>query len=140
MTTGMTALVVIIGILAVFAAVTTVWSIVWDLRAYRNWKDEQSASQPRHVRRQCQKDSEELDKDAKRWRRHIVALQIALLGFVFGVGTLVAGYLTRKPFPIVIGGNLFVMGIMAWLAYQLVLPKPKALREKQMPKWLAKKR
>lgn len=132
-------LLALLGVLAVVAAVTTVWSVYWDIKTYRNWKREQSEPQPRHKRRQRQKRGEDEDEDARRWRWMILALRIAVVGFVAGVSGMVAGFLARVAWPIVVGGNLLVVGVIAWIAYQLVLPKPSALRHKRLPGWLARR-
>ena len=130
-------LLVTLSVLAVLAATTTVWSVSWDMKAYRVWQRVQSERQPRHKRRQRQRRREDEDEDAKRWHWIIRALQIAAAGFLLGVSGIVAGFLARVTWPIVVGGNLLVVGVIAWIAYQLVLPKPTALRQKRLPGWLA---
>ena len=132
-------LLALLSVLAAVAAITTVWSGYWDIKTYRNWKREQTEPQPRHKRRQKQKRAEQEEQDARRWRWMILALQIAIAGFVAGVSGMVAGFLARVAWPIVVGGNLVVVGVIAWIAYQLVLPKPSALRQKRLPGWLAKR-
>ncbi len=132
-------LLVTLSVLAVLAGGTTVWSVSWDMKAYRVWKRDQTEPQPRHKRRQRQKRGEDVDEDANRWRWMIRALQVAAAGFLLGVAGLVAGFFTRVAWPIVVGGNLLVLGVIAWIAYQLVLPKPTALRDKRLPGWLARK-
>ena len=132
-------LLVTLSILGILAAVTTVWSVSWDMKAYRAWKREQTEPQPRHKRRQRQKRGEDADEDAKRWHWIIRALQIAFVGFVAGVSGMVAGFLTRVTWPFVVGGNLLLVGVIAWIAYQLALPKPTALRQKRLPGWLARR-
>ena len=130
---------VTLSVLAVLAGGTTVWSVAWDMKAYRVWRRDRSEPEPRHKRRQRQKRGEDVGEDAKRWRWMIRALQVAAAGFLLGVAGLVAGFLTRVAWPIVVGGNLLVLGVIAWIAYQLVLPKPTALRDKRLPGWLARK-
>lgn len=132
-------LLVLLGVLAAVAAITTVWSVYWDIKTFRNWKREQSEPQPRHKRRQRQKRREDEDQDARRWRWMILALRIAFAGFAAGVSGMVAGFLARVAWPVVVGGNLLVVGVIAWIAYQLVLPKPSALRQKRLPGWLARR-
>jgi len=130
----------LMGGLATVAAITTVWSVSWDVKAYRAWKRDQIGPQPRHKRRQRQKRGEDADDDTKRWHRIIRALQIAFVGFVAGLSGLIAGILTRVTWLFVVGGNLLVVGVIAWIAYQLVLPKPSALRQKRLPGWLARRK
>ena len=132
-------LLALLSVLAVVAAITTVWSVYWDIKTYRNWKREQTEPQPRHKRRQKQKRAEQEEQDAMRWRWMMLALQIAIVGFVAGVSGMVAGFLARVAWPIVLGGNLLVVGVIAWISYQLVLPKPSALRQRRLPGWLAKR-
>ena len=132
-------LLVTLSVLAVLAATTTVWSVSWDMKTYRGWKRDQTEQQPRHKRRQKQKRGEDADEDAKRWHWMIRALQIAAAGFLLGVSGMVAGFLARVTWPIVVGGNLLVVGVIAWIAYQLVLPKPTALRQKRLPGWVARR-
>ena len=132
-------LLVTLSILGILAVITTAWSVSWDMKAYRVWKREQTEPQPRHKRRQKQKRGEDADEDAKRWHWIIRSLQIAFAGFVAGVSGMTAGFLARVTWPIVVGGNLLVVGVIAWIAYQLVLPKPTALRQKRLPGWLARR-
>ena len=133
-------LVVAVGILATAAVITTAWSVSWDLNAYRAWKREETEPQPRHKRRQRQKRAVEVETEATRWRWLMRALLAAAVGFVLGVSGLVAGFLTRTAWAIVVGGNLLVVGVVAWIAYQLVLPKPEALRQKRLPNWMSRRK
>ena len=129
----------LLGGLATVAAITTIWSVYWDVKTYRNWKREQTEPQPRHKRRQKQKRAEQEEQDARRWRWMILTLQIAVVGFVGGVSGMAAGFLARVAWLIVVGGNFLVVGVIAWIAYQLVLPKPSVLRQKRLPGWLARR-
>ena len=124
----------VLSVLAAIAVVTTAWSVAWDLRAYRRWKGERTGDEPRWKRRQQQKNADDEEQDARRWRWHILALQGAAGGFVVGSAILAAGYLMQLAWLLLIGGNLFVIGLFAWIAYQLVLPKPRALKNKRLPK------
>ncbi len=132
-------LIVVLVLLAIVAAVTTVWSLRWDLRVYREWKREHTEPQPRHQRRQRKRAAAQEEEDEKRWRRHLLALQCAGFGLVGGVAALTAGFVTRTPWLMVGGGNLVFLGIVAWAAYQVVLPKPTALRQKKLPGWMRSK-
>ncbi len=132
-------LVVLLGVLATLAGATTVWSVWWDVRAYGAWKREQTEPQPRHERRRKRKRAEEEASQAKRWRWIMRAMSVALMGFGIGVTGLVVGFMTRTAWTFVVGGNFLVVGVVAWTAYQLILPKPDALRQKRWPNWLSKR-
>jgi hypothetical protein len=134
-----TPLVVLLGVLALLAAAVTVWSLVWDISAYRAWKREHAGAMPRWKRRQREKSTHEDEKDAHRWRWHILALQCAAFGLIVGFAGVAAGYVLQKAWLMLSGGNLLFLGIVAWLAYNLILPKPRALKEKRLPGWLRKK-
>jgi hypothetical protein len=127
-----TPLVVLLGVLAALAALVTVWSLVWDIKAYRAWKREHAGTMPRWKRRQKEKSAQELETDARRWRWHILALQCAAFGLVVGFAGVATGYVSRTSWLMVSGGNLLFLGIIAWLAYNLILPKPNALRGKRL--------
>jgi hypothetical protein len=134
-----TPLIVLLAFLAVIAAIITGWSLVWDLKAYRGWKREQGGATPRWKRRQQAKAVENEETDARRWRWHILTLQCAAFGFIVGFTSLATGYVMRTPWLMITGGNLVFLGVVAWMAYNLILPKPRALREKRLPGWLSKK-
>ena len=132
-------LVVAVVSLAIVAVLTTVWSLSWDLRAYREWKRERTVPQPRYKRRQRERAATQEEEEAKRWRRLMLALQCAAFCFLGGLAASTAGWLTMTPWLMVGGANLLFLGILAWIAYQLVLPKPTALREKKLPDWISRR-
>ncbi len=119
---------VVLGLVTLLAIVTTAWSVSRDLRMYRAWRRERKAPPPRWRRRQQQKAGLDVDQDAQRWRWLILALQCAAFGLVGGASGVLAGYVTRRAWLMVTGGNLLVLSVLIWVAYQLVLPKPSALR------------
>lgn len=108
----------------------TGWSVWWDVRAYRAWRQEREGDQPRWKRRQREKNQEAEDREAQRWRWFMLSLVIAIVSFVAGTAAVAVGYVQRWAWAFVLGGNLLVIGLLAWLAYQLVLPKPEAVRAK----------
>jgi hypothetical protein len=136
---AITPLIVLLAFLAVIAAIVAGWSLVWDLKAYRGWKREQEDAKPRWKRRQQERAAQNEEKDARRWRWHILALQCTAFGFIVGFTGMATGYVTRTPWLMISGGNLVFLGVVAWLAYNLILPKPQALRAKRLPGWLSKK-
>lgn len=132
-------LVVILIVTAVVALLVSSWSIIGDLRIYRAWKLEQSEPQPRWKRRRKQKEQTNNENDGDRWRWLMLALKCAVFGIVVGGIGVTAGYVMRVPWLLVSGGNLVFLGIAAWAAYNVLLPKPRALKEKPLPAWLQRK-
>ncbi len=132
-------LIVVLALVLLMAAITTAWSLAWDLRAYRAWTRERTGAQPRHKRRQLEKNAEAEERDARNWRWHMVVLKVAGFAFLVGIPAIVIGYQMRALWMIVTGGNLVLLAVIAWAAYQLFLPKPAALREKRLPLWLTRK-
>jgi hypothetical protein len=117
-----------LGLITLLAVVTTVWSVRRDLRAYRTWRQERMVPLPRWKRRQNQKAGLDEDQDEQRWRWRILALRCAGFGFFAGATGIIVGYVTRLAWSMVAGGNLLMLSVLIWLAYQIVLPKPSALR------------
>lgn len=120
-----------LSLLATVAVITTGWSLATDLKIYRAWKREQEGPKPRWQRRR--ENADELADEQRRWSRLILALQCAGFGLLLGTGLIVWGYLARRAGFIVTGANLVFLGLVAWVLYQLVLPKPRRLREKKLP-------
>lgn len=129
----------VLGALTFVAAVTTLWSVMADLRAYREWKQGAGTPASRAERRRRQRHRDEIHRDEQRWRWIILALRCAVFCLLAGPAGLLVGYLTRTAWLMVSGGNLLVFGVIIWFLYQIVLPKPEGLRRRRLPSWLERR-
>jgi membrane protein YdbS with pleckstrin-like domain len=130
---------VVLGVLSLLALITTLWSVTADLRAYREWKLAVSSPVSRAERRRRARQQEDVSKDAQRWRWIMLAFRCAAFCLLAGPIGLVVGYWTRTPWVMVSAGNLVVFGVIIWFLYQIVLPKPEALRRRRLPTWLERR-
>lgn len=126
----------VLGVLSLLALITTIWSVTADLRAYREWREEVSAPASRSERRRRERQQDDINRDERRWRWIMLAFRCAAFCLIAGPTGLVVGYLTRTAWVMVSGGNLVVFGVIIWFLYQIVLPKPEALRRRRLPSWL----
>lgn len=129
----------VLGILTIVAVATTAWSVIADLRAYREWKQQASAPVTRAERRRRERQQDAIERDRQRWRWIMLAFRCAAFCLLAGPVGLLAGYLTRTAWLMVSGGNLLVFGVIIWFLYQVVLPKPEALRRRRLPSWLERR-